>query len=62
MKFGNVKLLVCSWQSLELWNPSESSKTLTVPAHKGLVAALAESPKTDMVASVSHDQCVKLWK
>ncbi|KAI5331202.1 hypothetical protein L3X38_021328 [Prunus dulcis] len=55
-------LIIGGYQSLELWNPSESSKTLTVPAHKGLVVALAESPKTEMVASVSHDQCVKLWK
>ena len=35
---------------------------MTVPAHKGLVSALAASPKTDMVASGSHDQDVKLWK
>ncbi|XP_024158090.1 transcriptional corepressor LEUNIG_HOMOLOG isoform X1 [Rosa chinensis] len=58
----SLLLIIGCYESLELWSPSESNKTMTVPAHKGLVAALASSPKTDMVASGSHDQVVKLWK
>ena len=54
--------ILCLLQSLELWNPTESSKTLSVPAHNGLIAALADSPQTEMVALASHDHCVKLWK
>ncbi|KAK9268153.1 hypothetical protein L1049_010595 [Liquidambar formosana] len=55
-------LVIGGYQSLELWNPTESSKTMTVPAHNGFIAALADSPQTEIVASASHDQCVKLWK
>ncbi|KAM1792997.1 hypothetical protein ACFX12_036794 [Malus domestica] len=58
----SLLLIIGGYQSLELWSPSESSKTLTVPAHLGIVSALSASAKTEMVASVSHDQCVKLWK
>lgn len=49
-------------QTLELWNPTESNKTISVPAHMGLIAALADSPQAEVIASASHDQCVKLWK
>uniref|UniRef100_A0A2N9END1 LisH domain-containing protein n=1 Tax=Fagus sylvatica TaxID=28930 RepID=A0A2N9END1_FAGSY len=55
-------LIIGGYQSLDLWNPTESSKTRSVPAHNGLIAALADSPQTEMVASASHDHCVKLWK
>jgi hypothetical protein len=48
-------------QSLELWNIVEK-QSMTVPAHEGLIAALAQSSATGMVASASHDKCVKLWK
>ncbi len=48
-------------QSLELWNMIEN-KSMTVPAHEGLIAALAQSSATGMVASASYDKCVKLWK
>ncbi|CAK7353500.1 unnamed protein product [Dovyalis caffra] len=47
--------------SLELWNMSEN-KTMTLPAHEGLIAALAVSTATGLVASASHDKFVKLWK
>ncbi|KAH1217983.1 Transcriptional corepressor LEUNIG-like [Glycine max] len=55
-------LVIGGYQSLELWSPSESSKTWAVPAHKGLIAGLADSSENEMVASASHDHCVKLWK
>ncbi|KAG9446894.1 hypothetical protein H6P81_013022 [Aristolochia fimbriata] len=54
-------LVVGGYQSLELWNIAEN-KSMTVPAHDGLIAALAQSPITGMVASASHDKSVKLWK
>ncbi|KAK8682047.1 hypothetical protein V6N13_054444 [Hibiscus sabdariffa] len=49
-------------QCLELWNPIESNKTLTVEAHRGLISSLAVCLETEMIASASLDQCVKLWK
>ncbi|XP_010245979.1 PREDICTED: transcriptional corepressor LEUNIG_HOMOLOG-like isoform X2 [Nelumbo nucifera] len=54
-------LVIGGYQSLELWNMSEN-KSMTVPAHEGVIAALAQSPVTGMVASASHDKSVKLWK
>ncbi|RVX19509.1 Transcriptional corepressor LEUNIG [Vitis vinifera] len=47
--------------SLELWNMSEN-KTMTLSAHDGLIAALAVSTVSGLVASASHDKIVKLWK
>ncbi|XP_011621570.1 transcriptional corepressor LEUNIG isoform X4 [Amborella trichopoda] len=54
-------LVVGCYQSLELWDMSEG-KCMTVPAHEGLVAALAASNVTGTVASASHDKHVKIWK
>ncbi|KAH9558982.1 hypothetical protein CY35_06G035600 [Sphagnum magellanicum] len=54
-------LIIGCYQSLELWNMIEN-KSMTVPAHEGLIAALAQSSATGMVASASYDKCVKLWK
>ncbi|XP_031407113.1 transcriptional corepressor LEUNIG-like isoform X3 [Punica granatum] len=54
-------LLIGCYQSLELWNMSEN-KTMTLPAHDGLITALAVSNVTRLVASASHDKSVKLWK
>ncbi|KAL5711763.1 hypothetical protein ACHQM5_014006 [Ranunculus cassubicifolius] len=54
-------LVIGGYQSLELWNMAEN-KSMTVQAHENLIAALAQSPVTGMVASASHDQSVKLWK
>ena len=48
-------------KTLELWNMIEN-KTLTLHAHKKLVSSLAVSNVTGIVASASHDKCVKLWK
>ncbi|CAH1447199.1 unnamed protein product [Lactuca virosa] len=54
-------LVVGGMRSLELWNMAEN-KSMTVPAHDNIIAALAQSPVTGMVASASHDSSVKLWK
>jgi WD40 repeat protein len=48
-------------QTLELWSLSDSQRN-PIQAHEGLVAALAHSPFTGMIASASHDRYVKLWK
>jgi WD40 repeat protein len=49
------------WQSIELWS-IQDKKNITIPAHEGLIEALAQSPVTGMIASASHDKTVKLWK
>nr|UUJ75337.1 WD40 transcription factor [Juglans regia] len=54
-------LVIGCYQSLELWNMAEN-KTMTLSAHEGLIAALAVSTVTGLVASASHDKFVKLWK
>ncbi|KAL6296548.1 hypothetical protein ACE6H2_004690 [Prunus campanulata] len=54
-------LVIGCYQSLELWNMTEN-KTMTLSAHDGLIAALAMSTVTGLVASASHDKFVKLWK
>nr|PNR60712.1 hypothetical protein PHYPA_003505 [Physcomitrium patens] len=54
-------LVIGCYQSLELWNMVEK-QSMTVPAHEGLIAALASSAATGMVASASHDKTVRLWK
>nr|CAD1823983.1 unnamed protein product [Ananas comosus var. bracteatus] len=54
-------LVIGGYQSLELWDMSEN-KTMTLAAHEGLIASLAVSNTTGLVASASHDKWVKLWK
>ncbi|WOK95788.1 transcriptional corepressor LEUNIG-like isoform X2 [Canna indica] len=54
-------LVIGCYQSLELWDMKDN-KTMTLPAHDGLIAALAASNVTGVIASASHDKCVKLWK
>lgn len=63
MTMLNTSLLFCEFmlQSLELWDMVEN-KSMTVPAHENIIAALAQSPATGMVGSASHDSSVKLWK
>ncbi|KAF8407002.1 hypothetical protein HHK36_006123 [Tetracentron sinense] len=47
--------------SLRLWDMAEN-KIMALPAHEELIAALAVSNVTGLVASASHDKFVKLWK
>ncbi|KAI3506913.1 hypothetical protein L1887_21551 [Cichorium endivia] len=54
-------LVIGGMRSLELWNMAEN-KSMAVPAHDKIIADLAQSPVTGMVASASHDSYVKLWK
>ncbi|GJT55005.1 transcriptional corepressor LEUNIG-like protein isoform X3 [Tanacetum coccineum] len=54
-------LVIGCYQSLELWNMTEN-KTMTLSAHEGLIAGLALSTVTGLVASASHDKMIKLWK
>ncbi|GLT97663.1 hypothetical protein SLE2022_152180 [Rubroshorea leprosula] len=59
--FSSSLLVIGSYQSLELWNMVEN-KTMALTAHEGLIAALAVSTATGLIASASHDKSVKLWK
>ncbi|PUZ35955.1 hypothetical protein GQ55_9G001500 [Panicum hallii var. hallii] len=54
-------LIVGGYQTLELWSLSDNQRN-PIQAHEGLIAALAHSPFTGMIASASHDRYVKLWK
>lgn len=60
----SLLVVIGSYKSIILWNPTDrSSKPMTVAtAHNGIVSALADCPQSQMIASVSHDQCVKLWR
>lgn len=49
-------------QTFELWDMVKNQTMTVHAAHEGLIAALAQSPVTGMVASASHDHSVKLWK
>lgn len=35
---------------------------MSVMAHKGLIAGLADSPEDELIASASHDCLVKIWR
>ncbi|KAF3792623.1 Transcriptional corepressor LEUNIG [Nymphaea thermarum] len=54
-------LVVSGYQSIELWD-IVADRVVTVAAHDGLIAGLAQSRVTGMIATGSHDKCVKLWK
>lgn len=55
-------VVIGSYQSLCLWNPSHRSMIDGIQAHNGLIASLASSPARGLLASASHDQCLKLWR
>ncbi|XP_048333621.1 transcriptional corepressor LEUNIG_HOMOLOG isoform X1 [Ziziphus jujuba] len=54
-------LVIGGYQTLELWNLTEN-KRMTIAAHECVISALAQSPRTGMVASASYDKSVKIWK
>lgn len=54
-------LIIGCNQTFEFWNMAEN-KTMSLKSHDALITALAQSPATGMVASASHDTCVKIWK
>ncbi|KAI3456250.1 hypothetical protein Pfo_012913 [Paulownia fortunei] len=53
---------VGSYQSIDIWNPTMGNRTWNYRAHEGIVSALAHASETNIIASVSHDKWVKLWK
>ncbi|XP_062204731.1 transcriptional corepressor LEUNIG-like isoform X3 [Phragmites australis] len=55
-------LVIGCYESLELWDIREKNTMTINNAHEGLIAALAASNASGLVASVSHDKFVKLWK
>ncbi|XP_072959288.1 transcriptional corepressor LEUNIG_HOMOLOG-like isoform X1 [Typha angustifolia] len=54
-------LVIGGYQSVELWNMADSHR-MTFQLHEGVIAALAQSPITGLIASASHDSSVKIWK
>ncbi|XP_008673190.1 transcriptional corepressor LEUNIG-like isoform X3 [Zea mays] len=59
--YPNLLIIGC-YESLELWDIREKNTVTISNAHDGMVAALAASSASGLVASVSHDQLVKLWR
>ncbi|KAL3522293.1 hypothetical protein ACH5RR_015127 [Cinchona calisaya] len=55
-------MVIGTYQTLELWNPTDSNRTQSYHAHDGIIAALTDSPHTETIASASHDMWLKLWK
>ncbi|XP_002531278.2 transcriptional corepressor LEUNIG isoform X1 [Ricinus communis] len=53
-------LIIGSYQSLVIWDMTEN-KTMVLPAHEAIIASLAVSTATRLIASASHDKLVKLW-
>ncbi|KAB2619223.1 transcriptional corepressor LEUNIG [Pyrus ussuriensis x Pyrus communis] len=58
---GEFLASVSEDSTLELWNMTEN-KTIALPVHEGLIASLAVSTVTGLIASASHDKFVKIWK
>ncbi|THU73543.1 hypothetical protein C4D60_Mb04t23970 [Musa balbisiana] len=54
-------LIIGGYQTIELWDII-GTNCRGIPAHEGVIAALAQSHSTGLVASASHDKSVKLWK
>ncbi|CAM8945847.1 unnamed protein product [Rhodiola kirilowii] len=55
-------LIIGCYKSLELWNMSEN-KMMTLSAHADVISSLAGSKASGgIVASASHDKCIKIWK
>ncbi|RWW43225.1 hypothetical protein BHE74_00051139 [Ensete ventricosum] len=54
-------LIIGGYQTMELWDII-GTKSMGLQAHEGVIAALAHSHSTGLVASASHDKSVKLWK
>ncbi|CAN4076217.1 unnamed protein product [Withania somnifera] len=56
-------LVIGSDKFLELWNPFfQSNTTSSYSAHCGIISSLADSPSKRAIASVSHDQWIKIWR
>ncbi|MCD7461942.1 hypothetical protein HAX54_047427 [Datura stramonium] len=61
---GHTQVLVIgSFEFLELWNPIlHNSTTRSYSARAGIISSLADSPSKGTIASVSHDQWIKIWR
>ncbi|MCD7469096.1 hypothetical protein HAX54_007889 [Datura stramonium] len=56
-------LVIGSDELLQLWNPIfQSNITTPYSAHSGIISSLANSPLKGIIASVSHDQWIKIWQ
>ncbi|KAK3148622.1 hypothetical protein QOZ80_3BG0297310 [Eleusine coracana subsp. coracana] len=59
-KYPNT-LVIGGYQTITLWDFAEN-KVVSVQPHDGYVADLAGCHATGMLASASHDGCVKVWR
>ncbi|GMH04614.1 hypothetical protein Nepgr_006454 [Nepenthes gracilis] len=50
-------LIIGCYQNLELWNMMENDTMTVTMAHDGLIASLAASSVSGLIASASHDKC-----
>ena len=53
-------VVIGSYQRVYLWD-FESEKTVTIPAHEGIVSGLSSSFVSGLFATASHDSKVKLF-
>ncbi|XP_059288534.1 transcriptional corepressor LEUNIG_HOMOLOG-like [Lycium ferocissimum] len=61
-RIGHV-LVIGSDEFLELWNPIfQRNITWPYSAHAGIISSLADSQSKGIIASVSHDQWIKIWR
>ncbi|XP_020890787.1 transcriptional corepressor LEUNIG_HOMOLOG-like [Arabidopsis lyrata subsp. lyrata] len=54
-------LIIGCYKSLKLWHWVDK-KFIYLPAHEGLISALADSPSRGIIASGSYDESIKIWK
>lgn len=56
----SAAIIGCS-ENLELWDIAENKK-VTLHAHNKPISCLAASSVNGLIASASHDKCIKIWK
>ncbi|KAF8036561.1 hypothetical protein BT93_C2319 [Corymbia citriodora subsp. variegata] len=56
----SAAIIACS-ENLELWDIAEN-KRVTLHAHNEPISCLAASSVNGLIASTSHDNCIKIWK
>ncbi|KAK4361127.1 hypothetical protein RND71_020079 [Anisodus tanguticus] len=49
-------------RTMKIWDAAKSNRTWPHRAHDGIISSLADSPQHEIVASVSHDQLIKIWE
>ncbi|CAN8285279.1 unnamed protein product [Cochlearia groenlandica] len=55
-------LVIGGYKELGLWNITENKIMIISSGHENVICAMDKSDSTGMIASASHDSCVKIWK